>query len=74
MNQYDLWPGFEDVRGYQALYVTPEDSMGPSFQSAFESCRKEEIAITIKGKKVNTFRIFECYNFRGIEKERVNSY
>lgn len=74
MNQYDLWPGFEDLRGYHALYVTPEDSMAPSFQSAFESCRKEEIAITIKGKKVNTFRIFECYNFRGIEKERVNSY
>ncbi|MGW8272150.1 MAG: glycosyltransferase family 39 protein [Thermodesulfovibrionales bacterium] len=74
MNQYDLWPGFETLIGYNALYVTKERAMDERVARAFERCDAEEVEITVDGNKVNTFHIFECYNFSGLQRREPTSY
>ncbi|OGP53725.1 MAG: hypothetical protein A2Y65_01410 [Deltaproteobacteria bacterium RBG_13_52_11] len=68
-SQYDLWEGFEDKIGFNALYITKLDRRPPdSFASAFD--RVEEIK-TVKiyagNELVNGYSIFYCQGFRGLE-------
>jgi 4-amino-4-deoxy-L-arabinose transferase-like glycosyltransferase len=68
-NQYDLWEGFEEKVGFNALYITKLDRRPPDrFAQAFD--RVEEIK-TVKiytGKElIKGFSIFYCHGFQGIE-------
>jgi hypothetical protein len=68
-SQYDLWEGFEDKIGFNALYINKLGYPVPKkFAKAFD--RVEEIK-TVKissGKElVKGFSIFYCQNFRGLD-------
>lgn len=46
MPQYDLWPGFEKLVGYNGIYVTEGDvAMLPQAAVAFASCQKHYVVI-----------------------------
>ena len=75
MNQYDLWPGFEGLTGYNAVFVRTSDAKLPGeVEKAFERCEKQFISIRTKQKKLMTFTIFKCYAFRGIEMRQTESF
>jgi 4-amino-4-deoxy-L-arabinose transferase-like glycosyltransferase len=67
-SQYDLWEGFKDKLGYNALYITKLDRQPPDiFARAFD--RVEEIK-TVKIyagiELMNGYAIFYCRGFRGM--------
>lgn len=67
MNQYDLWPGFADLLGYNAIYVKGGNTEAePIVTDAFDECEKELFTIYRNGKSLKWFSIFKCYNFKGI--------
>ncbi len=66
LNQYDLWEGFHELTGYNAIHVRGGDvGMEPSFRKAFDGCRKELFTVSWKGEPVKRFSIFICRGFRG---------
>jgi hypothetical protein len=68
-SQYDLWEGFENKIGFNALYVTKLGRRPPdSFARAFD--RVEEIkTVKIYADKefMKGFSIFYCQGFRGLD-------
>jgi undecaprenyl-diphosphatase len=74
MNQYDLWPGFHYLKGFNAVYVTQDKTIHDSLLNAFEGCEGKEVEIHERGEKLHTFSIFKCYNFKGLKKQEVFSY
>lgn len=75
MNQYDLWPGYEGLKGYNAVYVKGGASeIDSSVADTFESCAKETFVI-YRGQDsegapsvLKEFSIFRCYGFKGARK------
>jgi len=70
-SQYDLWKGFEDKIGLNALYITDAGWPPPDrFASAFH--RVEEIK-TVKiyaaNELIKGYSIFYCQDFRGMSQE-----
>ena len=64
MNQYDLWPGFEDRIGWNALYVT--ESPDPGFCTAFLDNKSHEVVITDPaGESLRKYIIYELHHFKG---------
>jgi hypothetical protein len=75
MNQYDLWPGFEDRLGQSALFVrTKEKGLPGELAEAFSSCQQEVITVTTRQKKAMKFTFFTCYDFRGLKTGPVERY
>ncbi len=75
MNQYDLWPGFEKLTGYNALFVTSGDGNMPEvLVKAFGRYEKEAVSLQTKHGKVMKITFFKCYDFRGIEAKPVETY
>lgn len=75
MNQYDLWPGFEKLIGYNALFVMEDDENMPgTVAEAF--ARYEKTTLVLKTKRVRTvkFTVFKCYDFRGIKTIQAETY
>lgn len=70
-SQYDLWEGYEDKIGFNALYITKLDRRPPdNFASAF--ARVEEIKrvkIYEGSDLINGYSIFYCQGFRGLSQE-----
>jgi len=68
MNQYDLWPGFESLTGYNAIFVrTKEKNMPEDLSKSFGRYDREVITIRTKNNKIMKFTVFKCYDFREIE-------
>ncbi|MBI5810409.1 MAG: glycosyltransferase family 39 protein [Deltaproteobacteria bacterium] len=68
MNQYDLWPGFTRLAGYNAIYVKGGASeMEMKTSLAFDRCDKEAFTVNYKGVPFKEYSIFRCYNFSGTE-------
>lgn len=75
MNQYDLWPGYEGLKGYNAVYVKGgQAEIDASVVDTFESCVKESFVI-YRGQDsqgasavLKEFSIFRCYGFKGAKK------
>ena len=75
MNQYDLWPGFEGLLDYNAIYVSKKNRDIPaSLRNAFENCEREEFNVFRKSVRVNWFGIFRCYDFKGMEKPPLSTF
>lgn len=75
MNQYDLWPGFEDLRGYNALFVrTDEQDMPEALGKAFGRWEKESVTLRTRQKRVMKFSIFKCYDFKGMAKRPPETF
>jgi len=68
-SQYDLWEGFEDKIGYNALYITKLNYPLPDkFANAFDSVEEIKTLKIYTGKElIKGFSIFYCQGFRGIE-------
>jgi len=72
MNQYDLWPGFDDLWGFNAVYVKAQDEeIEPVVAQAFEKCDKELFTIYRNEEVYKTFSIFSCSGFKGMEDQPV---
>jgi len=71
MNQYDLWPGYFDLKGYNALYVKGGNAgAGGEFMEAFERCGKEAVTLHWGGAPLKDFTVFRCYGFKGMERPK----
>jgi 4-amino-4-deoxy-L-arabinose transferase-like glycosyltransferase len=68
-NQYDLWQGFKDKIGFNALYITELDSQPPAILSKAFCLVKEIKKIQIyTGKEfVKGYSVFSCRGFRGLD-------
>jgi 4-amino-4-deoxy-L-arabinose transferase-like glycosyltransferase/membrane-associated phospholipid phosphatase len=76
MNQYDLWPGFENLSHYNAIFVMVDDTPVPERVSdAFGKVEKKVFTTyTKKHTKIREYSIFLCYDFRGIKEQRPETF
>jgi undecaprenyl-diphosphatase len=75
MNQYDLWPGIESFIGYNAMFVrTSPDDLPGEVGKVFGHCEKKTVTVRTKQKKIMQFTIFKCYDFRGMEIKKTESF
>lgn len=76
MNQYDLWPGFHNLIHYDAIFVTIGDfEMPEKLAHSFTKVEKRVLkAYTKKQVEIRDYSIFLCYDFKGLKKERPESY
>lgn len=75
MNQYDLWPGFEDLAGYNAVFVRKDDNGLPEEVGAiFERCEKLPVTIMTRQNKIMKFTVFKCYDFKGMKIKQTESF
>lgn len=72
MNQYDLWPGFNNLMHYNAIFVRIDDTPLPEkVSAAFQTVEKKVFtAYTKKHAKIRDYSIFLCYDFKGLEERR----
>lgn len=76
MNQYDIWGGLEEKKGWYALYVVRgrADAPAKEIASGFESITPPVIiSVGRRGKIYAEFTVFGCTGFRG-EFEGVPRY
>jgi len=76
MNQYDLWPGFHNLRNYDAIFVRIGDKRLPEEVSAsFDKVEKKVYtAYTKKHAEIRDYSIFMCYGFKGLKEVRPEAY
>jgi undecaprenyl-diphosphatase len=75
MNQYDLWPGFNTLVNFNAVFVTIDDVQMPeTVGTAFDKCEKRPFTVFSKDKKLRDYSIFTCYNFKGMPQKGADSY
>ncbi len=68
MNQYDLWPGPEDKKGWDAIYVRKNFKGSVDFdpETMFERVGEPILVqTTFNGKPAREFTIYLCYGFNG---------
>ncbi|MFQ5464786.1 MAG: ArnT family glycosyltransferase [Thermodesulfobacteriota bacterium] len=67
MNQYDLWPGFEGLKGGSALYVRGGDvELDAAVEEAFDRCEKVLERLYMGSRYLKDFSVFKCYGFKGM--------
>jgi len=75
MNQYDLWPGFNSLLNFNAVFVTIDDVRLPeAVGAAFDRCDKQLFTVFSKEKKLREYSIFTCYGFKGMSQKGISSY
>ncbi|RME67989.1 MAG: phospholipid carrier-dependent glycosyltransferase, partial [Nitrospirae bacterium] len=66
MNQYDLWEGFYDLKGYDAVFVRQGLPPLPAvLKEAFKECKAQTLKIPERGK---TYTIALCRGFKGMKR------
>ncbi|HYA31734.1 MAG TPA: glycosyltransferase family 39 protein, partial [Thermodesulfovibrionales bacterium] len=75
MNQYDLWPGLENLVHSNGIFVTIGDAgLDPRLREAFQGCEKRVLKIRDRGTVLRENSVFLCYDFRGMTKEEIRKY
>ncbi|MBI5640710.1 MAG: glycosyltransferase family 39 protein [Nitrospirae bacterium] len=75
MNQYDLWPGFERLAGYNAVLVmTGHQQMPGSLIPAFGRYERRLLVLKTRQHKLMKFTVFKCYDFRGMESKSPEKF
>lgn len=76
MNQYDLWPGFSNLLGYDAIFVRQDDAGLPEkIASAFSRVEKKVFtAYTKQRVKIRDYSLYLCYDFKGLQKENPGRF
>jgi undecaprenyl-diphosphatase len=76
MNQYDIWPGFQDLIHYDAILVTVGDNAFPAeLTPAFRKVEKRVLkAYTKKHIELRDYSIFLCYDFKGLKEKKPDTY
>jgi membrane-associated phospholipid phosphatase len=68
MNQYDLWPGIENLIGQNAIFVrTGIKPLPQQLRAAFGRCEEKEFELQTEQNKIMKSTVFKCYDFRGVE-------
>lgn len=80
MNQYDLWDSINNelkegvkINGIYVVYGkrgNPE----PEVSNAFERCNYEIFTAKYKSVNIRDYTIFKCYNFKGMNLKKPESY
>jgi undecaprenyl-diphosphatase len=76
MNQYDLWPGFENFIGYNAIFVSHDEhaKLLPTITEAFARCEMLPVALNTRQNKIVESTIYKCYDFKGLELKKPESF
>ncbi|MCL5022038.1 MAG: glycosyltransferase family 39 protein [Nitrospirae bacterium] len=76
MNEYDLWPGFQDLIHSNGIFVTIGDGeLDPRIREAFRSFEKRTIRVYDKSNRfLREYSIFMCYDFQGLQEETTGDY
>jgi len=76
MNQYDLWPGFENLKGQNAIFVRQRKrtKVPEKVARAFSSCDHKVIEVETGKKKTLKFSISACYDFKGFESQQPETF
>lgn len=76
MNQYDLWPGFENLRGQHALFIMAKEreKTPEAVSNAFNSCDHRVIEVKTRNKKTLKFSVSTCYDFKGFESQQPETF
>ncbi|MBI5632986.1 MAG: glycosyltransferase family 39 protein [Nitrospirae bacterium] len=75
MNQYDLWPGFEPLKGQNAIFVKSGGKNIPDkVIAAFKSCDHNMIDVKTPRKKTLKFSMAACYDFKGFESKQPETF
>lgn len=75
MNQYNLWPGFDNFVHYNAIFVTIDNVNLPlQIKNAFENSEKRAYKVYERGILLREFSIFICRDFKGIRQEKTAHY
>ncbi|NOZ25806.1 MAG: phosphatase PAP2 family protein [Nitrospirae bacterium] len=75
MNQYDIWPGFHDLKGYSAVFVMVGDRPLPErIGRAFEGCQKSLFTVREERRLLRDYSIFRCSGFRGMERKAAEKF
>jgi len=75
MNQYDLWPGFNNLLHNDAIFVRIGDTRLPEkVADAFAKTEKRLFTVYDKNKKIRDYSIFLCHDFKGIREEKPGTY
>ncbi|MBI5049871.1 MAG: glycosyltransferase family 39 protein [Nitrospirae bacterium] len=75
MNQYDIWGGFDNLIGSNAIFVIigngdfPQELIG-----AFDSYEKQKLTVERNGRVLRDYSIFKCYGFKGMPSRNIESY
>ena len=68
MNQFDVWGGAEEVRGWDAIFVTDQPDPPDAVNRSFDTVRPERPAHSSKAAQspgLHSWSLFRCYGFRG---------
>ncbi len=67
LNQYDLWPGPENLKGYDAVFVRKKfrSKVHEDIKPLFERIEMIHFQSEHKGKPAQKFTIYLCYGFKG---------
>jgi 4-amino-4-deoxy-L-arabinose transferase-like glycosyltransferase len=76
MNQYDLWPGFDNLLHYDAIFVrTGHGKVPQKIAAAFRKVEKKVFTAYTKNHiEIRDYSIFLCYDFKGLKQEKPESY
>ncbi len=75
MNQYDIWGGFDNLLGLDAIFVRIGERRFPEeLRDAFDSYEKETFIVKGKDKILREYTIFRCYGFKGVRPRSFESY
>jgi membrane-associated phospholipid phosphatase len=76
MNQYDLWPGFNRLLHYDAIFVMTGDAKIPKYiTGAFRTVEKKVFTVyTKKRVKIRDYSLFLCYDFNGLSDKKPETY
>lgn len=65
MNQYDLWPGFDGLIGYNALFIKRGGRIPEILVRAFERYEQSELRFMTRQGLAREFTVVRFYNFKG---------
>ncbi len=75
MNEYDLWPKFDNRIHSDAIFVTIGDvGLPPVVGDAFGDHTKYLYRVYEKGNLLREYSLFVCRDFRGMKEEAIRSY
>ncbi|MDE2059296.1 MAG: glycosyltransferase family 39 protein [candidate division NC10 bacterium] len=68
MNQFDIWGGTDEVRGWDAIFVTDRPDPPDAVLRSFDTVKPERLTHLSKvgqSRTLSSWSIFRCYGFRG---------
>jgi len=75
MNQYDIWGGFDNLSGFDAIFVRIDNENFPEeLKNAFDSYEMEKFIVQRKNNILRKYIIFKCYNYKGLRSKNIESY